>query len=223
MLPCQGAFAMSRLRSPPGRHFPPTRRSTSPPGQLFSAATSDVRQAAWQPKERPIGYAAAQPRLSAWTSFVNSTMVNGVSGQTSCQVSAGSPKAAAWQPSATRSRCMKSAPAETVIAIMVAFEVAQRVSLYQSARLTDKRWREASTVVIAEAISDACKRGFSEVDFLRGDEDYKRNFTSERRQLVRLRAAAGWLGRSAMTTDIAASKAKALAVQAARRLRRTHR
>ena len=111
---------------------------------------------------------------------------------------------------------------QTVIAIMVAFEVAQRVSLYQSARLTDKRWREASTVVIAEAISDACKRGFSEVDFLRGDEDYKRNFTSERRQLVRLRAAAGWLGRSAMTIDIAASKAKALAAQAARRLRRTH-
>jgi CelD/BcsL family acetyltransferase involved in cellulose biosynthesis len=112
---------------------------------------------------------------------------------------------------------------QTVIAIMVTFEVAQRVSLYQSARLTDKRWREASTVVIAEAISNACKRGFSEVDFLRGDEDYKRNFTSERRQVVRLRAAAGWLGRSAMTTDMAASKAKALAAQAARRLRRMHR
>ncbi|MGN6682298.1 MAG: GNAT family N-acetyltransferase, partial [Streptosporangiaceae bacterium] len=111
---------------------------------------------------------------------------------------------------------------QTVIAILVAFEVAERVSLYQSARLTDKRWREASTVVIAKAISDACERGISEVDFLRGDEDYKRNFTSERRQLVRLRAAAGWLGRSAMTTDLAASKARALAVQAARRLRRSH-
>jgi CelD/BcsL family acetyltransferase involved in cellulose biosynthesis len=112
---------------------------------------------------------------------------------------------------------------ETVIAIMVAFEVAQRVSLYQSARLTDKRWREASTVLIAEAISDACRRGFNEVDFLRGDEGYKRNFAPERRQVLRLRAAAGWLGRCAMTTDMAASSAKAFAAQAARRHRRTQR
>ena len=109
---------------------------------------------------------------------------------------------------------------DTVVAIMVAFEVAQRVSLYQSARLTAKRWREASTVLIAAAISDACKRGFTEVDFLRGDEDYKRNFTSERRQLMRLRAASGGLAYSMMMTDVAAANTKALAAGAARRLLR---
>src|SRR4029077_18834038 len=107
---------------------------------------------------------------------------------------------------------------DTVVAIMVAFEVAQRVSLYQSARLTAKRWREASTVLIAAAISDACKRGFTEVDFLRGDEDYKRNFTSERRELMRLRAASGCLAYSMMMTDVAAGKTRALAAVAARRL-----
>ncbi len=104
---------------------------------------------------------------------------------------------------------------ETVAAILVAFEVAQRLSLYQSARLTDNQWREASTVLLAAAISDACGRGFTEVDFLRGDESYKRNFTSRRRELVRLRAATGWLGQLALMADTATSKAKAVAAGAA--------
>jgi CelD/BcsL family acetyltransferase involved in cellulose biosynthesis len=103
---------------------------------------------------------------------------------------------------------------ETVAAILVAFEVAQRLSLYQSARLTDNQWREASTVLLAAAISDACERGFTEVDFLRGDESYKRSFTSQRRELIRLSAAIGWLGQLAMMADTATSKAKAVAARA---------
>jgi hypothetical protein len=78
---------------------------------------------------------------------------------------------------------------QTVAAILVAFEVGRRVSFYQSARLTDNGWREASTVLLAAAISNACERGFAEVDFLRGDEPYKRNFTSHRRDLLRLQVA----------------------------------
>jgi CelD/BcsL family acetyltransferase involved in cellulose biosynthesis len=103
---------------------------------------------------------------------------------------------------------------QATIAILVAFEVAQRMSLYQSARLTAKQWREASTVLIAAAISDACERGFTEVDFLRGEESYKRNFTSEQRELIRLRTATGWLGQCAMAAGTAYGKARAIAAAA---------
>ena len=59
---------------------------------------------------------------------------------------------------------------DLAIATVMAFEVAGSVSLYQSARLTDPRWRDATTVLLAAVIEDACARGFTEVDFLRGDE-----------------------------------------------------
>lgn len=97
---------------------------------------------------------------------------------------------------------------QTIVAILVAFEVAQRLSLYQSARLTDNRWREASTVLLAAVISDACEREFTEVDFLRGDEPYKRNFASDRREVVQLQAATGPLGRLALVVYTAARNAK---------------
>ena len=99
---------------------------------------------------------------------------------------------------------------QTVIAIVVTFEVAGRVSLYQSARLTDPRWRNATTVLLAEIIGDACTRGFTEVDFLRGDEAYKASFATARRELLRLRAANGWAGRAALRLETAARKLKHL-------------
>jgi CelD/BcsL family acetyltransferase involved in cellulose biosynthesis len=100
---------------------------------------------------------------------------------------------------------------ETVIAIMVTFEVAGRVSLYQSARLTDFRWRDATTVLLAAIISDACRRGFAEVDFLRGDETYKSNFASERRELLRLRGASSLTGQAALVAETAARQARLMA------------
>jgi CelD/BcsL family acetyltransferase involved in cellulose biosynthesis len=99
----------------------------------------------------------------------------------------------------------------TVIAIMVSFEVAGRVSLYQSARLTDFRWRDATNLLLATIISDACDRGFAEVDFLRGDEVYKKNFATERRELLRLRTANGRTGRAALAMEAAVRKAKRVA------------
>ena len=77
------------------------------------------------------------------------------------------------------------------VASVVAFEVGGRVSLYQSGRIREPRWRNAATVLLAAIIDDASRRGLLEVDFLRGDEGYKRGFASEARQLVRLRAANG--------------------------------
>ena len=84
-----------------------------------------------------------------------------------------------------------------VVATVTAFEVAGRVSLYQSARLTDRRWRDATTVLLSAIIDDACARGFSEVDFLRGDEPYKGRFAPSHREMLRLvagKGVVGWLG-----------------------------
>jgi CelD/BcsL family acetyltransferase involved in cellulose biosynthesis len=100
---------------------------------------------------------------------------------------------------------------ETVIAIMVTFEVAARVSLYQSARRTEFRWRDATTMLLNAAIADACDRGFTEVDFLRGEEGYKNNFAPERREVLRLRTASGWAGRVALATETAARSARRVA------------
>ena len=83
---------------------------------------------------------------------------------------------------------------DLVVATVTAFEVAGRVSLYQSARLTDRRWRDATTVLLAAIIDDACARGFGEVDFLRGDEPYKGRFTRNRREMSRLVAGKGVVG-----------------------------
>ncbi len=95
-----------------------------------------------------------------------------------------------------------------VVATMVTFEVARRVSLYQSARLTSHRWRDATTVLLSAIIADACRDGFTEVDFLRGTEGYKDNFAPERRELLRLRAAAGLGARMTLALENAARRAK---------------
>jgi CelD/BcsL family acetyltransferase involved in cellulose biosynthesis len=110
---------------------------------------------------------------------------------------------------------------ETVIATMVVFEVANRVSLYQSARRTEVRWRDATTVLLAEVITDACQRGFTEVDFLRGDEVYKNNFAPERRELVRVTAASNTAGRTVLATGLAARRAWQLAARHGRDLAAT--
>jgi CelD/BcsL family acetyltransferase involved in cellulose biosynthesis len=105
---------------------------------------------------------------------------------------------------------------ELVAAIVTAFEVAGRVSLYQSARLTDRRWRDATTVLLAAIIDDACARGFTEVDFLRGDEPYKGRFTRSHREMVRLVAGQGVVGRLGGVTHTVTFQATRTAVRCVR-------
>lgn len=78
-----------------------------------------------------------------------------------------------------------------VIASLVAFEVAGRLSLYQSGRSGQPPWRGAGTVLLALVIERACRMGFNEVDLLRGGEPYKSLFAPRARTIVRLRAAHG--------------------------------
>jgi CelD/BcsL family acetyltransferase involved in cellulose biosynthesis len=103
-----------------------------------------------------------------------------------------------------------------VVATVTAFEVAGRVSLYQSARLTDRRWRDATTVLLAAIIDDACARGFSEVDFLRGDEPYKGRFASNHREMLRLVAGQGVVGRLGSAAQAATFHAEQTAVRCVR-------
>jgi CelD/BcsL family acetyltransferase involved in cellulose biosynthesis len=105
---------------------------------------------------------------------------------------------------------------ELVVASIAAFEVAGRVSLYQSARLTEPRWRGATTVLLAAIIDDACARGLKEVDFLRGDEAYKGRFTQNHRELVRLVAGQGVVGRLGGVMHAARSNATQRAVRCVR-------
>jgi CelD/BcsL family acetyltransferase involved in cellulose biosynthesis len=107
----------------------------------------------------------------------------------------------------------------TVIASVCAFEVAGRVSLYQGGRSPARQWRDASTVLLATLIEDACRRGFGEADLLRGDEQYKRRLAPATRELVRLRAAHGTAGRLALLTLVLATASRRLAGRALRRLR----
>jgi CelD/BcsL family acetyltransferase involved in cellulose biosynthesis len=96
---------------------------------------------------------------------------------------------------------------DLVVATVTAFEVAGRVSLYQSARLTDRRWRDATIVLLGAIIDEACTRGFKEVDFLRGDEPYKGRFTQNRREILRLVAGKGVVGRLGGVAHAASSQA----------------
>lgn len=100
-----------------------------------------------------------------------------------------------------------------IVATVLAFEVAGRVSLYQSARLTDPRWRDATTALLAAIIDDACTRGFTEVDFLRGEESYKGRFTPHHREMFRLVAGSGLAGRLGLVSTAATFHAKQAAVR----------
>jgi CelD/BcsL family acetyltransferase involved in cellulose biosynthesis len=102
------------------------------------------------------------------------------------------------------------------VAIVVAFEVAGRASLYQSARLTEPRWRDATTVLLAAIIDDACGRGLTEVDFLRGEEPYKSRFTRHRREMNRLVAGSGVTGTLGRVWSSTSFNTKQVAVRCVR-------
>jgi CelD/BcsL family acetyltransferase involved in cellulose biosynthesis len=94
-----------------------------------------------------------------------------------------------------------------VVAAVSCFEVAGRLSLYQSGRLSEHRWRNAATVLLVKVVEDACRRALAEVDLLRGDEPYKGNFASATRELLRLRAAHGAAGRLALAALVLRARA----------------
>ena len=106
------------------------------------------------------------------------------------------------------------------VAVNVCFEVAQRVSFYQGGRDTDRRWRGSGTALIAHSVEHGIEAGCRELDLLRGAEGYKRQWATEQREILRLRAGRGTggrLGLLALGLGARSRRAAAAASRAARR------
>jgi CelD/BcsL family acetyltransferase involved in cellulose biosynthesis len=86
---------------------------------------------------------------------------------------------------------------DEVIASQAWFVVAGRASYAQGARSLDRQWRGAGTVLMAYAVEEAAALGCTELDLLRGDDDYKRLWTDRSRALFRLEAGTGLFGKAA--------------------------
>lgn len=83
-----------------------------------------------------------------------------------------------------------------VIATQAWFEVGDRASFYQSGRNSvDPQWRGAGNVLHAFVAERAFQVGFKELDFLRGNEQYKLEWASRSRPLAEYVAAKGTRGR----------------------------
>ncbi|MFM7069080.1 MAG: GNAT family N-acetyltransferase [Actinomycetes bacterium] len=73
------------------------------------------------------------------------------------------------------------------------------LAFYQAGRRTEHEWRGAGTALRAAVIGAACDVGVAEYDLLRGDESYKSDWASERRELLRIRFGVGRIGTAAAT------------------------
>ena len=80
------------------------------------------------------------------------------------------------------------------IAMEVDFVIDGRTSFYQAGRLTDHEYRGSGSVLRHRIIGAAIERGDHEFDLLRGGENYKAEWASAQRALLRIRRGIGPLG-----------------------------
>lgn len=83
----------------------------------------------------------------------------------------------------------------SVIATELDLVAGSSVAFYQAGRSTDRAWRGAGSVLKADVIAWAIATGADRYDLLRGDEPYKADWASERREVVRVRLGVGPVGR----------------------------
>ncbi len=107
------------------------------------------------------------------------------------------------------------------VAVNVCFEVAKRVSFYQGGRDTDRRWRGSGTALIAHSVEHAIEAGCRELDLLRGAEGYKRQWATEQREILRLRAGRGIGGRLGLLGLALGARSRRAVAAASRSARRT--
>lgn len=90
---------------------------------------------------------------------------------------------------------------DQIVAALLGFQRGTRLAYYTSG--SDPAWahRSVMKVVLSAAIEDAFERGLTEFDFLRGEEPYKRQYTSSQRQLWEVRLASGMVGRALWALD----------------------
>ena len=101
-----------------------------------------------------------------------------------------------------------------VVATELDLRVGSTVAFYQAGRRTEREWRGCGSVVRARIIDAAVADGAREYDLLRGDEPYKADWATDRRELVRCVLGVGPLGAAAIA---ARSARQAIAARSARR------
>ncbi len=79
----------------------------------------------------------------------------------------------------------------TVIASELDLTVGGRVAFYQAGRLTEHEWRGSGSVLRTKILERAAAEGATEYDLLRGDEAYKAEWSTGRRELLRCRFGVG--------------------------------
>ncbi len=97
---------------------------------------------------------------------------------------------------------------EETIAVMISFVVADRLSLYQVARSTEREHDGAGNVLMHAVFQHASTTGWREIDMLRGAEAYKYKFVDQARQLWRIRRAYGGRARVLLVAWQLASRAR---------------
>lgn len=102
----------------------------------------------------------------------------------------------------------------TVVATELDLRSGTTLAFYQAGRSTERQWRGCGSVLRARIIEAAVADGVREYDLLRGDESYKADWATDRRELVRCVMGVGPLGTAALA---ARSARQALAARSARR------
>lgn len=89
---------------------------------------------------------------------------------------------------------------DPVVFATYAYQVGDRVYLYQQGGSADPHWNRYNLgfVALGHAIEDACAHGAAEYDFLRGDAPYKGHWAREKRDLIQLQVARGVRGKAFM-------------------------
>jgi CelD/BcsL family acetyltransferase involved in cellulose biosynthesis len=108
---------------------------------------------------------------------------------------------------------------DEVIAVELDLVAGDRVAFYQAGRSTDRDWRGAGSVLKADVIGRAVADGRHEYDLLRGDESYKSDWASRRRELVRVRFGVGSVGRPVAAAAAGWVRAAPLVLSARDRVR----
>lgn len=84
------------------------------------------------------------------------------------------------------------------VAMELDLVLGDRCCFYQAGRRTEREWRGCGSVLRARIIAEAVEQGASEYDLLRGDEGYKAEWATARRELVHVVMARGAAGHAAV-------------------------
>lgn len=77
------------------------------------------------------------------------------------------------------------APSGDAIAVELDLLAGDRLAFYQAGRRTDHEWRGCGSVLRAHIVQAAVADGMAEYDMLRGDETYKADWATGRREVLR--------------------------------------